>query len=131
MNNRAGGFKYISLLFVLLNAVLIAGRNALEKYNIAQDVLLWGNLLLFAITALSYFMAMRGLKNPNPHAFVRAVYSSILLKLFVCLIVAFVYIAIVRKGLNKPAFFTVMGLYLVYTMLEVTQLTKQLRKKNG
>lgn len=131
MKNKAGGFKYISLLFILLNAAFIAGRSALEKYNIAQDLLIWGNLLLFGITAVSYYMAMRGLKNPNPHAFVRAVYSSILLKLFVCLIAAFVYIAIVRRGLNKPAFFTVMGLYLVYTMLEVTQLTKQLRKKNG
>src|SRR5688500_17121320 len=127
MKHKAGGFKFISLLFILLTAVFIAGRGTLEKYDIAQDLLLWGNLLLFAITALSYFMAIRGLKNPNPHAFVRAVYSSILLKLFVCLIAAFVYIAIVRKELNKPAFFTLMGLYLVYTMLEVTQLTRQLR----
>lgn len=131
MKQKAGAFRYIILLFILLNAVFIAGRNTLEKYDIAQELLIWGNLLLFTITALSYYMAMRGLRNPNPHAFVRAVYSSILLKLFVCLIAAFVYIAIVRKDLNKPAFFTLMGLYLVYTMLEVTQLTKQLRKKNG
>lgn len=131
MKKKTGGFQYITLLFVILNAIFIAGRAQLEKYNIAQDVLIWGNLLLFAITALSYFLAMRGLKNPNPHAFVRAVYGSILLKLFVCLIAAFIYIAMVRKELNKPAFFTIMGLYLVYTMLEVTQLTKQLRKKNG
>jgi len=59
------------------------------------------------------------------------VYSSILLKLFICLIAAFVYISIYKKDLNKPAFFTLMGLYLLYTFLEVSVLLKALKQQNN
>ena len=122
---------YITLLFITLNAFFMFGRKLLERWDASQELLILGNLLLFAITILSYFLAMRGLKNPNPHAFVRSIYSSILLKLFICLIAAFSYIAWVRKDLNKPAFFALMGLYLLYSFIEVSQLTKQLRRNNG
>ena len=122
----------VILLFVILNSFFIAGQSLLNRWNADSNVLLVGNMVLFFITVGSFFMAIRGLKNPNPHAFVRAVYGSIMMKLFLCMIIAFVYIAVMRKGLNKPAFFTCMGLYLVYTFLEVTALTKRLRgKANG
>lgn len=91
-----------------------------------------GNLLIFLLTSLSYYVTVKTLNNPNPHAFVRGVFSGVMLKLFVCAAVAFVYIAIKQKGLNKPGLFTVMGLYLVYTFLEVSALTQLLRRnKNG
>jgi hypothetical protein len=123
------GFMPIVLVFVALNAFFVVARSLLQRWGADQDVLLIGNTFLFVITLLSYLLSKRGLTNPNPHAFVRAVYSSILLKLFICLIAAFVYIAIYKKDLNKPAFFTVMGLYLVYTFLEVSVLTKALKQQ--
>jgi hypothetical protein len=55
-----------------------------------------------------------------------------MIKFFVCLAVVFIYIASVKKELNKPALFTCMGLYLVYTIMEVGILMKLLKKKaNG
>lgn len=133
MKNKKRGFASIVLLFVVLNALFLLGRGLLARWGASQELLILGNLLLFGITVLSYFMAIRGLKNPNPHAFVRSVFSSILLKLAVSLIAASAYIAWVRKDLNKPGFFTLMGLYLLYTFIEVTQLTRELRrqKKDG
>ena len=74
-------------------------------------------------------MGKKGLNNPNPHAFVRSVYGSIMIKLFLCIIVALIYIAIYQKQLNKPALFTCMGLYLVYTFMEVSILMKMLKHK--
>jgi hypothetical protein len=125
------GFRPIALVFIVFNGFFVAGNAMLQRWGADQAVLIIGNLFLFLITLLSYVMAKRGLTNPNPHAFVRSVYSSILLKLFVSLIAAFIYIATTKKDLNKPAFFTLMGLYLVYTFLEVSVLTKALKQQKN
>ncbi len=122
-------FLPVLFLFIILNGMFISGRPYLSRWHASQDVLIWGNLLLFLITLGSFFIAQKGLKSANPHAFTRSVYGSILLKLFVCMIAAFLYIAIYKKELNKPAFFACMGLYLIYTFLEVTGLMKLLKEK--
>lgn len=130
LRNRFREFVPIVLLFIILNSFFIAGRGMLERWGASQNVLIGGNLLIFGLTFFSFVLAERGLQNKNPHAFVRAVYSSVLLKLFIGIIAAFIYIAIEKKNLNKPGLFTVMGLYLVYTFLEVRVLTRMLKKKN-
>jgi heme/copper-type cytochrome/quinol oxidase subunit 3 len=121
----------IVLFFVVLNGFFIAARPMLQRWGTDYDVLLIGNAFLLVVSLLSYLLAKRGLTNSNPHAFVRGVYSGILLKLFVCMIAAFVYISIYKKDLNKPAFFTLMGLYLVYTFIEVSVLTKELKQQKN
>jgi hypothetical protein len=133
MNQRKGlkGPVPILLFFVVLNGFFFAARPMLQRLGADQDVLFVGNAFLLLITLLSYGLAQRGLKNSNPHAFVRGVYSGIILKLFVSMIAAFIYISIYRKGLNKPAFFTLMGLYLVYTFIEVSVLTKELKQQKN
>ncbi|HYK54931.1 MAG TPA: hypothetical protein VEV15_00505, partial [Flavisolibacter sp.] len=99
-------------------------------WGVNQDVVIMGNLLLFLITLISFVLGLKGLNNPNPHAFVRSVYTSMMLKLFLCIIAAFIYIAMYRDNLNKPALFTCMGLYLAYTFMEVSVLMKLLKEKN-
>jgi hypothetical protein len=103
----------------------------MEKWGMSQDVVIAGNLLLFAITFISFLLAERGLQKENPYAFTRAVYASIMIKLFACIIAAFVYISVNKADLNKPALFTCMGLYLVYTFVEVAVLMKLLKKKKN
>jgi hypothetical protein len=125
-------FTPVIVLFVLLTGFFVAGGNLLARLGADQAVLIWGNLLLFIITLVSFFLALRGLNNKNPHAFTRSIYSSMMIKLFVCIIAATAYIAVHRTALNKPGLFTCMGLYLVYLFLEVSILTKLLREKaNG
>lgn len=125
------GFLPIVVFFVLLNGFFISGKNMLARWDADQDVLIIGNALLFVVTAISFFLARRGMQQTNPYAFVRYVYGSIMIKLFICMIAAFVYISIYKKNLNKPALFTCMGLYLVYTFMEVGVLMKMLRTKNN
>jgi hypothetical protein len=122
-------FVPIVLLFIIVNSLAISLRARWMDWNVSQDLLIYGNLFLFAVTFFSFLIAKRGLQNDNPHAFVRSVYGSIIFKLFLCLIAAFVYISVYKKGLNKPAFFACMGLYLVYTFLEVSILTRMLRRR--
>ena len=129
LQNRFRDFVPVLTLFVVLTALAISLRSRWVAWNVDQDLLIGGNLFLFAVTAISFLIAKKGLQNQNPNAFVRSVYGSIMFKLFICLIAAFVYIFIQRKNLNKPAFFALMGLYLVYTFLEVSILTRLLRRK--
>ena len=95
----------VAIFFILLNAFFLSGRSMLERWGADQNVLIIGNALLFVITLISFLLALRGLKNPNPHVFMRAVYGSIMIKLFACIIAAFIYISLYRKDLNKPARF--------------------------
>ncbi len=104
----------------------------LAGWGADQEVLIFGNLVLFVITMLSFWLGLRGLKNANSHAFIRSIYSGMMIKMFISIIAAFIYIATYKKELNKPAFFSLMGLYLVYTFIEVSGLTKMLKQKaNG
>ncbi len=129
--NKLKGFMPVILVFIVLNGFLISAKNMLQRWNVDQDVVIIGNALLFLITLCSFLLAQRGLKNPNPHAFIRSVYMSVMLKLFVCIIAAFVYIAMYKSNLNKPALFICMALYLVYTFLEVASLTKLLKQRKN
>ena len=119
----------IIIFFILLNALFVTGKNFLERAGFDQSVLIIGNLILFAATLVSFVFARRGLRSENPQAFVRSVYMSIMIKLFICVIAAVIYIFLFRKNLNRPALFTCMGLYLVYTFIEVSVLTKTLKEK--
>lgn len=121
----------VALVFIALNAFFISGKNMLQRWNVDQDTVIIGNLLLLLITLFSFLLAKRGLNNPNPYAFVRSVYMSVMLKLFVCIIAAFVYISFYKTHLNKPALFICMGLYLVYTFLEIAILMKLLKQKKN
>lgn len=129
--NKLKGFMPVILLMILLNGFFSIGKNWFQHWNIDSNVLIVGNTLLFLITFFSFLLAQRGLNNPNPHAFVRSVYMSVMLKLFICIITAFVYISIYKSNLNKPALFICMGLYLVYTFLEVASLMKMLKQKKN
>lgn len=129
MQSKLRAFLPVLLVFMLLNVFFLAGGSLLDRWGADQVVLVVGNLLLFLITLVSFLIAQKGLRNPNPHAFTRAVFGGILLKLLLCIVAAGIYIATYKSGLNKPALFGCMALYLVYTFLEVSVLTKMLRGK--
>jgi hypothetical protein len=114
-----------------VNGILISGRTMLENWGADQQIAIAGNLFLFGVTFLSFLIAKKGLQSDNPHAFVRSIYTSLIIKLFLCIIAAFIYISYYRSGLNKPALFTIMGLYLIYTFIEVSILTRLVKQKKN
>jgi hypothetical protein len=124
-------FLPILLIFIILNTLFIAGRSLWERIGADRNVLIIGNLFIAAIVFISFLISQKGIRNPNTHAFMRSVYSGILIKLFTCIIGAFIYIAAAGKDLNKPALFVCMGLYLLYTFVEVSILMKQLKERSN
>ena len=121
----------VIVFFFVLNGFLLIAKEIPKDWKVDWNVVFLGNSLLFLITFVSFSLAQRGLKNPNPHAFVRSVYGSVMIKLFACIIAAFVYISIYKSNLNKAALFICMGLYLVYTFLEISALMKLLKQKKN
>ena len=124
-------FLPVIILFIILNGFFITGKTLLEKWNTDPSVLIIGNLVLFLVTFSSFLLSQRGLRSGNPHAFIRSMYGSFMIKLFVCVLVALVYILSFKKNVNKPALFACMGIYLVYSFVEVSVLTKMTKKKKN
>jgi hypothetical protein len=122
----------ILLIFIFINAILIILRKAISSKGVDVDVCIISNLLMCAVTILSIFMIRKNLKSDNPHAFVRGVNSSVLMKLMICAGVAFAYIIIVGSNkVNAPALFIFMAFYIIYTFLEVRILTALNKEKNN
>lgn len=128
--NRSPFFPLI-ILFLITNAFFLWGKNFLERNGVDQDVLIIGNIILFTVTILSAWINTRNISSTNPHRFVRGIYLSAMLKLFICAIAAFIYILVLKDSLNKPALIINMGLYILYTVIEVTVLSKILRGKKN
>lgn len=117
------------MIFLVLNSVFLLLMKKIEAWGFDYAVLVIGNLLVFAISFLSYWMAVRGLTTKNNHVFFRWVYGSVMVKLFLLAGVAFAYIMMNKQEVNKPALFFCMALYIVYTFIEVSALMKVNKQK--
>ena len=123
-NRNRNSFLPIILLFVAFNALFITGQRWLAKVNADRDVLIIGNAILFIATLVSFFLYRKALKNNQPHKFLKYIYGGMFLKMLVCLIAAFAYIASLGKDVNKAGIFGCMFLYFLYTFVEVSILLR-------
>lgn len=116
---------------MVTTALFITSRARFARWNINVDVMIIGNLVLFAATAVSFFLYFRSMGSKNPQAIVRAMYSGMLSKMMICLLTVFIYISIVGKGVNKGGIFGCMILYVLYTVFEVVILMKLSKQKKN
>lgn len=121
-------FLPITIIFLITNTFFILGRSLLNKWGVDTDVLIIGNLLLIGLTVFSFYQHNRALRNKNIHAFLRMLKGSMLIKMAVCGVAAFIYIMVAGKGVNTGGVLGFMLLYFVYTLTEaaiVMKLSKQ------
>jgi hypothetical protein len=131
MNNSIKLARPILIVFVILSAFFVIGKSTLLKWNIDHEVLIAGNLIIFALVLVSFFMLERAIRSSNPHSFLKGMYMSFLVKFFLLALAAFIYIQVEKKDVNKGALFACIGLYFVYTFMEVSALMKQLKSKKN
>lgn len=98
---------------------------------IDTTVVLIGNFILFLLALFTFIRSAKALDNPNPHAFVRSYYAGFLIRLLVIAGAAFIYIYMNNGIVNKPALFICMGIYAVYSVIEVSALRKILNEKKN
>lgn len=120
--------RSILLLFVLLNSLFLLFKTKLLTLGFDADILIIGNGILFLMTFISSKLLHNSLHAPNSAAFLRGVYGSFLLKFFIVAIAVLIYAFLNRSNINKPGLFTLMGLYLVYTFIEISSLLKKTDK---
>lgn len=120
----------VTLLFVLITALISILKSFLESNGFNTGFLLIGNLILFFLSVSGFLIQLRGIRSSNINAFLRGIYSSLLIKMFIVVIAVVIYIFMNGGIVNKPALFTCMGLYFVYTAIEVKTLMKIARKKS-
>ncbi|HEY8915930.1 MAG TPA: hypothetical protein VIM87_05805 [Chitinophaga sp.] len=117
------------VVFSILNGVFFLLKSQLLSAGMHYTVLLAGNGVLAAITWVSYVMARKGLGAANNQVFVRMVYASTISKLFLCMIGITVYVLVKKPDVSRATIFTLMFLYLVYTVLETLSLYQLLKRK--
>lgn len=117
--------------FLGFTALFLLGWAVFSNTVVDFRILLAGNTLLFAIGYYTYRLGTRALQHQNIQVFLRLLYGSLLLKLFLISLAAFIYIARVKQAVNKPALFGFFGLYLIYTFTEVRLVMQQSKQKNA
>jgi hypothetical protein len=122
-------FSPVMLLFILINILVFIFKNSLITSGFNISFLLSANIILFVLSFSAFFIQTRGVSSTNINAFIRGVYSSLLLKLFVIVIAIVIYILVMHGEVNKPSLFTAMAIYIIYTSVEVIQLMKLARNK--
>ncbi len=119
------------IAFGILAIALIVSKDWLTQKGVDVMALIGANVVLFLICLLSFNITLKGLDSRNPHAFVRSIYGSFVAKFFILAIAAFVYIMLQKEGVNKPALFGFMLLYIIYSFLEVSALLRLLKQKKN
>ncbi len=112
--------------FAVLAGVFLYMKTALPAFDFAAMMV--GNILMAVLSSVSYLMVTKQIKS-RPEAFVRGVYSGTFLKLLVCMAAILIYVMAKKPDIHKPTLFVLFGIYIVYTVIETTTLSKMARVK--
>lgn len=119
------------LVFLVFGVTILVFREKVNDFGFDWQVLSGGNLVLYVVTILSLHLLTKGMRSTNTHSFLTGAYGGIILKLFSCAIAAFIYILIAGKDLNKSSLFALMGLYLVYSFVEMSIVLQQSKQNRN
>lgn len=109
----------ILFLFVLANAILIFSNAYFKDSTIFKfKFILTVNLMLFSMSIFNFFR-LKMIFVSNPNAMVRSVMLGTLLKMVVFAGAALAYATQKKGAVGYPTLLSCMGLYLVYTWLEI------------
>ena len=127
MNIRKA-LRPIYILFIIINAVALVLYKQLKSAGVDADVLMTGNIFVFTLTVISFYMLNKGLNAKTTFNFMSAVYGSFMMKLVVGAAAVVVYVLYAGEQKNLPAVFASMFLYLFYTFFEIKGLLELLKK---
>lgn len=131
MSNMKKETLILLAIFCLINIITwILNTQNIATEKVDYLIVIFSNFLLFLLTGISFFVHQKTIQNNNPHVFLRGVMSMTVLKLFVIAIAVVIYCLIEKTPKRIPSIIIGMGLYLLYTTIEVASAYK-LNSKNG
>ncbi|MBI2275637.1 MAG: hypothetical protein HYU70_17735 [Bacteroidetes bacterium] len=107
------------IVFVLVSVASFLGRESLATIKISWPVVMGANLLLFLFAVLNIFAQLKTIAKAKPAAVIRGVMLGTFLKLIGLAVATVIYLVVAGPARSKNAIFVGMGLYFVYTWLEV------------
>ncbi len=122
MNKRF--YILILLLFAALNGLIYVLQFS-DAFT--YKVLFIGNIIIFALTFISFSIANRFTTSDNNGTFVRGVMGGTFLKFFLAIVAALIYIFLNRGNLNIIDIISLMIIYIIYTTIETVFLAKSSR----
>lgn len=129
MNKKSTLYLPLFIVFGLVFILVIVFKNYLIAKDVNTNFVLGANFILFALSIAGLFIQSRGAGATNLNAFLRGIYTSLLMKMFLIVGAILVYITIMGGEVNRPAIFIGMALYFIFTAIEVKQIMKLVRKK--
>ncbi|MBW0178007.1 hypothetical protein [Sediminibacterium sp.] len=118
-------------LFLGINILVLLGKEKLGVAGIKFEVVTVANILLFLFTLIGLLLQIKAASNKNPNAIVRAVMAGMGIKLIGFASAILIYIYLSGKNKSNLSVYVSLGLYFVYTWLEVRLFLKQNPKKNA
>ncbi len=106
------------ILFVIVNMILILGYENNWAEGLKHKFIMTVNLMLVSMSVFN-FLRIRKMKATNPHAMVRSVMVGTLLKMLFFAGAALIYASQKLGPVGIPTLLICMGLYLLYTWLEI------------
>ncbi|MCX6337361.1 MAG: hypothetical protein NT153_08790 [Bacteroidetes bacterium] len=119
MQQKQQIFIPISIVFVVVTIVSLVFSTQLNAFKINQWVVIGSNTILFVFSLYNVVQHNKAMQQTNPHAMIRGVMGSVILKLFVLGTAAFVYLYNAGENKNMNGLFIGMALYILYTWLDV------------
>jgi hypothetical protein len=127
--NLRKSLRPIWSLFIIVNFIVLLFNKQLHSKGVNADDLMIGNIFVFTLTIISFYMLNKGLKAKATYNFMSAVYGSFLMKFIVGAGAVVLYVLYAGEQKNLPAVFASMFLYLFYTFLEIKALLALLKDK--
>lgn len=106
-------------IYLLITVVSFALASFFAEKNINIVVVLSANTLLLAFGLLNLAFQQKNINNPNSAAVIRGLMAGTFLKLMGLAAAALIYLVAAGKNRSVNAVFIGMGLYIVYTWMEV------------
>ena len=119
---------HVTGLFVFVLGLTILWQDTLATYQINWVVVQGANAVLFVLTFLNIYFQKKNINNPNQAAVIRGVMAGTFLKLMGLAAAAIIYLVAAGANRSVNAVFVGMGLYIMYTWLEV-KISLQLKPK--
>ncbi len=119
MPERKKIFLPLVLVFVVINLLAFIFGTILRSWKIDPYLVASTNGILFLISIYNALQHLKAMAQTNPHAMIRGVMGSTVLKLFVLGTAAFIYLYNAGENKNINGLFFGMGLYILYTWLDV------------
>lgn len=127
MNKGVQKFVPVIILFGILAVSIFVSASWLVKSGFDYPVLMWGNIFLFVLSLVSFVLIQKAVSAASSQVFVRYFYISFIMKFFLVAITALLY-GRLASSINRESIMVCMGLYIVYTFVEMRILLKGAKK---